>query len=95
MDVRSQGATRAASPITMSFWFPSLVFANVVPAFTSDDISALGPPWLLAFVYTMASLVFGFVIREACHVPWNFWQGIVVVIAVSSQVNLCENLVVP
>jgi predicted permease len=87
-------ATRAMSSVTMNFSLPALVFASIVPAFTSENISALGPLSVLAFIYVVIGLVFGLVIREVCHVPRNFWQGIVVATAMSNWGNLRENLVV-
>jgi len=88
-------ATRAASSITMNFSMPALIFASIVPAFTSENISALGPLSLLALIYVMMGLVFGLVIREVCYVPRNFWQGIIVATAMSNWENLRKNLVVP
>ena len=77
-DLFPQVATRGASQVAMNLALPPLIFANIVPAFTKDNISAIGPTLLIALVYGIVGLLFGFIIREVCYVPRNFWQGIIV-----------------
>jgi predicted permease len=81
-------ASRGASYVTMNLALPALIFANVVPAFTSSNVSALGPMFLLAYLYQGMGFIFGMVIREVLYVPRNFWQGIVIMTGMSNWGNL-------
>jgi auxin efflux carrier family protein len=81
-------ASRGASQVTMNISLPALIFANVVPAFTAQNVSAIGPIMLLAFIYIIIGFVFGLLIREVCYVPRNFWQGIIVLCGMSNWGNL-------
>jgi predicted permease len=81
-------ASRGASYVTMNLALPALIFANVVPAFTSSNVSALGPMFLLAYLYQGMGFIFGMVIREVLYVPRNFWQGIVILTGMSNWGNL-------
>ncbi|KAI0691371.1 auxin efflux carrier [Cytidiella melzeri] len=81
-------ASKGASQVTMNVSLPLLVFANIVPAFTPQNISALGPLFLTAFVYMAVGFTMGAVIREVCFVPRNFWQGIIVLAGMSNWGNL-------
>ena len=83
-------ASKGASQVTMNVSLPLLVFANIVPAFTQQNISALGPLFLTAFVYMALGFIFGAIIREVCYVPRNFWQGIIVLTGMSNWGNLRE-----
>ena len=78
----------------MNVALPMLVFANIVPAFTQQNISALGPLFLTAFVYMILGFLFGAIIREVCYVPRNFWQGIIVLAGMSNWGNLRGCLVI-
>jgi predicted permease len=84
-------ASRGASQITMNVSLPCLIFANIVPAFTPANVSAIGPLFLLAFVYMAIGFTCGIVIREVCYVPRNFWQGIVILCGMSNWGNLRES----
>ncbi|KAL4245711.1 Membrane transport PIN-like protein [Abortiporus biennis] len=81
-------AAKGASQIFISISLPGLIFSNIVPAFTPQNISALGPLFLLAFTYILLGFLFGIIIREICYVPRNFWQGIVVMSGMSNWANL-------
>ncbi|TCD62952.1 Protein M3 [Steccherinum ochraceum] len=83
-----KAASKGASAVTMNVSLPALIFANIVPAFTPQNISALGPLFLLAFSYQGIGLVLGLIIREICYVPRNFWQGIIIITAMSNWGNL-------
>ena len=72
----------------MNVSLPLLVFANIVPAFTPQNISALGPLFLTAFVYMIVGFLSGVLIREVCYVPRNFWQGIIILTGMSNWGNL-------
>lgn len=84
----SPEASKGASQISMNVSLPALIFANVVPAFTPSNISALGPLFLTAFTYQIMGFSFGLIIREFFYVPRNFWQGIVVLCGMSNWGNL-------
>ncbi|EJF62213.1 auxin efflux carrier [Dichomitus squalens] len=81
-------ASRGTSHITMNMALPALIFANVVPAFTPSNISALGPLFLIAFTYQAIGFLSGLIIREVCYVPRNFWQGVIVMTGMSNWGNL-------
>jgi predicted permease len=78
----------------MTLSLPCLIFANVVPAFTPANVSAIGPLLLLAFMYQALGFIFGLAIRELFYVPRNFWQGIVIITGMSNWSNLREWLVI-
>lgn len=81
-------ASRGASIISMNVALPALIFANIVPSFTSANISAIGPMFLIAGIYQLLGFIMGIIIREVCFVPRNFWQGIVVLTGMSNWGNL-------
>lgn len=83
-----QAAAKGASFITMNLALPALIFSSIVPAFTPSNAFAIGPLALLAFMYILTGLLCGLVIREVCHVPRNFWQGIVVASGLSNWSSL-------
>jgi predicted permease len=89
-------ASRGASQITMNLSLPCLIFANVVPAFTPANVSAIGPLFLLAHMYLAFGFIFGMIIREVLYVPRNFWQGIIIITGMSNWGNLREHdLILP
>ena len=88
MGLFPRAAARGASQVTMEVALPALIFSSVVPAFTPDNIKALGPLFLTAFTYQAIGFTFGYLIREICYVPRNFWQGIVVLTGMSNWGNL-------
>ncbi|GBE80222.1 predicted protein [Sparassis crispa] len=81
-------ASRGASQVTMNVSLPALIFANIVPAFTPANVSALGPLFLTAFTYQIIGFTLGLLIREFFYVPRNFYQGIVVLTGMSNWGNL-------
>ncbi|KAH8096605.1 auxin efflux carrier [Cristinia sonorae] len=89
-----KSASKGASEITMTVALPAMIFANIVPAFTPQNISALGPLFLLSFVYQGIGFAFGLIIREFCYVPRNFWQGIIIMTTMSNWGNLPTAVVV-
>lgn len=86
-------ASRGASQICMNLALPALIFASIVPSFNSQNIGALGPLILLGIIYEVIPLCIGFIIREVCYVPRNFWQGIIVACAISNWGNLPSAIV--
>lgn len=81
-------AAQGASQVTMNISLPALIFANIVPAFTPSNVGAIGPLFLIAFFYQAFGFLAGFIIREFCYVPRNFWQGIIVLTGMSNWGNL-------
>ena len=77
----------------MNIALPGLIFANIVPAFTPQNATAIGPLLVLAFTYQILGLIFGMVIREIFWVPRNFWQGIVVMCGMNNWSNLRKHSV--
>jgi auxin efflux carrier family protein len=76
----------------MNISLPALIFANIVPAFTAQNVSAIGPLILLAVTYIIIGFVFGLLIREVCYVPRNFWQGMIVLCGISGWGNLRKDM---
>ena len=83
-----QAAAKGASSVTLDLALPALIFSSIVPAFTAENVSEIGPLALLATVYILIGLLCGLVIREVCYVPRNFWQGIVVASGLSNWSSL-------
>ncbi len=90
MDMFPPAASRGLSIISMNIALPALIFANIVPSFTPQNISALGPVILIASIYMFSGFIMGIIIREVCYVPRNFWQGIVIMTGMSNWGNLRE-----
>ena len=88
MDLFPKAAARGASQVTMNMALPALIFSSVIPAFTPDNVKALGPLFLTAFTYQAIGFAAGYIIREICYVPRNFWQGIIVLTGMSNWGNL-------
>ncbi|KAK0239715.1 hypothetical protein EDD85DRAFT_460478 [Armillaria nabsnona] len=65
-------ASRGASQVTMHVALPGLLFSNIVPAFNPHNVSAMGPLFLVAFVYMTLGLLFSALIREFRYAPRNF-----------------------
>ncbi|KAE9390136.1 hypothetical protein BT96DRAFT_865823 [Gymnopus androsaceus JB14] len=86
-------ASRGASQVSMNVGLPCLIFANIVPAFTPSNISAIGPLMLLAIIYIFIGFASGLIIREICFVPRNFWQGIIICTGMSNWGNLPTSIV--
>lgn len=84
-------ASRGASYVAMAVSLPCLVFASLVPAFTPQNVSAFGPLLLISLVYLVIGFAFGYIIRELCYVPRNFWQGIIIMCGLSNWGNLRES----
>ncbi|KAI0774726.1 auxin efflux carrier [Trametes elegans] len=87
-------ASRGASQVTMNVSLPALIFANIIPAFTPSNVSAIGPLFLIAFFYEAFGFLAGLIIREFCYVPRNFWQGILVLTGMSNWGNLPNAVVI-
>jgi predicted permease len=54
------------------------MFSKIVPAFTTDNISALGPLCLVAVLYLAIGIVLAWIVRTFFWVPHRFRHGILV-----------------
>ncbi|PBK90834.1 hypothetical protein ARMGADRAFT_1166792 [Armillaria gallica] len=81
-------ASNGTSQVSMNVALPGLLFSSIVPAFNKQNVSAMGPLFLVAFVYMACGLLFGVLIREFCYVPGNFWARILVATALTTAVVL-------
>ncbi|CAL1699953.1 unnamed protein product [Somion occarium] len=93
MELFPRASSKGASQLTMNVALPLLIFSNIVPAFTPQNVSAIGPMFLIAFIYQGFGFFFGILIREIFYVPRNFWQGIIIVTGLSNWGNLPNAIV--
>ncbi|CAL1697211.1 unnamed protein product [Somion occarium] len=77
-DVFPVVAARGAGQLMLNVASPCLMFSKIVPAFTSDNIGALGPLVLVAVLYQILGFVFSFLIKQFFWVPHRFRYGIYV-----------------
>ncbi|KAF8167301.1 auxin efflux carrier transmembrane protein [Crassisporium funariophilum] len=77
-DVFPAVAARGAGQIMLNIALPCLLFSKLVPAFTTDNISALGPLVLVAILYEALGILMAFVIGKFFWVPHRFRYGILV-----------------
>lgn len=92
MELFPRASSKGASQLTMNVALPLLIFSNIVPAFTPQNVSAIGPMFLIAFIYQGFGFFFGILIREIFYVPRNFWQGIIIVTGLSNWGNLRKSI---
>ncbi|KAJ7080620.1 auxin efflux carrier transmembrane protein [Mycena belliarum] len=69
-------AARGAGQIMLNITVPSLMFSKIVPAFTSQNISALGPLILIAVIYQGMGMLFAWITKQFFWVPHRFRWGI-------------------
>ncbi|KAF8884129.1 auxin efflux carrier transmembrane protein [Infundibulicybe gibba] len=77
-DIFPDAAARGAGQIMLNIALPALMFSKIVPAFTSDNISALGPLTLVAFLYEAIGILIAWIIGQFFWVPHRFRYGILV-----------------
>ncbi|KAJ7438095.1 auxin efflux carrier transmembrane protein [Mycena galericulata] len=77
-DIFPPVAARGTGQILLNITLPSLMFSKIVPAFTSQNISALGPLVLVAFIYEGMGLVLAWLVSQVFWVPHRFRWGILV-----------------
>ncbi|KAI5115335.1 hypothetical protein M0805_008880, partial [Coniferiporia weirii] len=78
LDIFPLVAARGAGQIMLNITYPSLMFSKIVPAFTSENIGALGPLVLVAVTYELLGIVIAWVIKQFFWVPHRFRYGIIV-----------------
>ncbi|KAH8111143.1 auxin efflux carrier [Phellopilus nigrolimitatus] len=71
-------AARGAGQIMLNITYPSLMFSKIVPAFTSENISALGPLVLVGVTYELLGILLAWIIKQFFWVPHRFRYGILV-----------------
>ncbi|CED85262.1 Auxin efflux carrier [Phaffia rhodozyma] len=84
----SPAASKGLGQITLNISLPCLIFASIVPSFSADNVSALGPLIMSAVLYELIGLVFSLIIREIFWVPRNFQWGILMAGTLSNWGNL-------
>ncbi|KAK7051074.1 Protein M3 [Paramarasmius palmivorus] len=57
---------------------PCLMFSKMVPAFTPDNVGAIGPLTLVAFLYGAIGIGFAWITKQFFWVPHRFRYGILV-----------------
>ncbi|EPQ61346.1 hypothetical protein GLOTRDRAFT_69722 [Gloeophyllum trabeum ATCC 11539] len=77
-DIFPAVAARGAGQIALNITLPCLMFSKILPAFNSDNISALGPLVLVAFLYEVIGVVIAWVTKQFFWVPHRFRYGIIV-----------------
>ncbi|KNZ72039.1 Protein ECM3 [Termitomyces sp. J132] len=71
-------AARGAGQIALNIALPCLMFSKIVPAFTADNIHALGPLVLVAILYEAIGLLMAWFIKQFLWVPHRFRYGVLV-----------------
>lgn len=69
-------ASRGASVLILNVFLPNLLFSKIVPSITPENAKAIGPIFLVGFVYIIISLLLGVLVRVTFRTPRNFRWGI-------------------
>ncbi|TFK33761.1 auxin efflux carrier [Crucibulum laeve] len=77
-DIFPAVAARGAGQIMLNIALPCLMFSKIVPAFTSQNISALGPLVLVAVLYEAIGIGIAWLVGQLFWVPHRFRYGILV-----------------
>ncbi|KAJ6551977.1 auxin efflux carrier [Mycena capillaripes] len=77
-DIFPPVAARGTGQILLNITLPSLMFSKIVPAFTSQNISALGPLVLVALLYEGMGIILAWLVSRFFWVPHRFRWGILV-----------------
>ncbi|GAA5832121.1 hypothetical protein JCM5353_008078 [Sporobolomyces roseus] len=78
----------AFSHLIVNVTLPTLLFSKVVPSFTSDNISALGPIFLVGIVYQLLAGALGFLMRAFTPTPRRYRYGIIAAYSFSNWGDL-------
>ncbi|CAG7847831.1 SubName: Full=Uncharacterized protein {ECO:0000313/EMBL:CCA77878.1} [Serendipita indica DSM 11827] len=78
LDLFSAMAARGAGQVMLNITMPCLLFSKMVPAFTPDNISALGPLITIGCIYQILGLFLSLLVREFFWVPHRFRTGLLV-----------------
>ncbi|OAX39401.1 auxin efflux carrier [Rhizopogon vinicolor AM-OR11-026] len=71
-------AARGAGQIIINVTLPNMMFSRIVPAFSSSNISQLGPLVLIALIYMLIGIAISWFIKLSFWVPHRFRYGILV-----------------
>ncbi|KAK7052600.1 auxin efflux carrier transmembrane protein [Favolaschia claudopus] len=77
-DIFPAVAARGTGQILLNITLPSLMFSKIVPAFTSQNIQALGPLVLVALVYEAIGMILAWLVSLIFWVPHRFRWGMLV-----------------
>ncbi|KAF9023594.1 auxin efflux carrier [Hymenopellis radicata] len=77
-DIFPAVAARGAAQIALNITIPSLMFSKIVPAFTSENIGALGPLILICVIYQALGIGIAWLTKQVFWVPHRFRYGILV-----------------
>ncbi|KAK0490025.1 auxin efflux carrier [Armillaria luteobubalina] len=77
-DIFPRVAAQGAGQIALNITIPCLMFSKMVPAFTSDNIGALGPLLLICVIYQALSVGIAWLTKQLFWVPHRFRYGILV-----------------
>ncbi|KDQ17492.1 hypothetical protein BOTBODRAFT_155504 [Botryobasidium botryosum FD-172 SS1] len=69
-------AAKGAGQVLLNVTMPSLLFSKIVPAFTPQNVKALGPLLLVGILYQALGLAQAWIIRQFFWVPRRFHYGI-------------------
>ncbi|KAI6038551.1 auxin efflux carrier [Pisolithus marmoratus] len=78
LGILSPAVARGAGQIVLSIALPMLMFSKIVPAFSSQNINALGPLVLVALSYEVIGIVLSWFIKQIFWVPHRFRYGILI-----------------
>ncbi|BGP16257.1 hypothetical protein JCM10213_007700 [Rhodosporidiobolus nylandii] len=71
------GGSRILANVQIKFALPCLLFAKIVPSFTPDNASAIGPIILTGFFYQALPAVLGIIARAFTQTPRRFRYGLI------------------
>ncbi|KIM40479.1 hypothetical protein M413DRAFT_445931 [Hebeloma cylindrosporum] len=77
-DVFPAAAAGGAGQVLLNITLPCLMFSKIVPAFSADNVGALGPLVLVALLYEGMGIVLGYIVKQLFWVPHRFRYGIIV-----------------
>ncbi|KAF4613989.1 hypothetical protein D9613_007634 [Agrocybe pediades] len=77
-DIFPPVAAAGAGQVLLNITLPCLMFSKIVPAFTADNVGALGPLIFVALLYEGIGMLLAFIVKQFFWVPHRFRYGILV-----------------
>ncbi|WWC92597.1 uncharacterized protein L201_007556 [Kwoniella dendrophila CBS 6074] len=77
-DILTPAGAKVLGSIMVGITMPALVFSSMVSAFTPENVKAIGPLLLAAFMFQMLGVLLAWITREIFYVPTDFRWGILV-----------------
>ncbi|KAK0220435.1 auxin efflux carrier [Armillaria fumosa] len=74
-DIFPAAAARGAGQIALNITMPCLMFSKMVPAFSSSNISVLGPLFTIGAIYQFMGIGLAWLIKQFFWVPHRFRYG--------------------